>query len=54
MLATHEVLSRKLSPTVNNPRPEMIPKMDRKWSSTATDPDWKTRLEWNKGHRIIV
>ena len=24
--------------TANDPQPQMIPKMDRKWSSTASDP----------------
>ena len=24
--------------TGNDPQPQMIPKMDRKWSSTASDP----------------
>ena len=34
------------------PRPQMIPKMDRKWSSTASDPQSrpqmipKEKLEW--------
>ena len=38
------------------PRPQMIPKMDRKWSSTASDPlsrpqmiPWKLE-EWNGFH----
>ena len=39
--------------TANDPQPQMIPKMDRKWSSTASDPEsrpqmipWKLE-EWN-------
>ena len=29
------------------PRPEMIPKMDRKWSSTASDPQkWPQMIPW--------
>ena len=29
------------------PRPQMIPKMDRKWSSTASDPQsWPQMIPW--------
>ena len=41
---------RKLYSTANDPqpqlipRPQMIPKMDRKWSSTASDPQSRPQM----------
>ena len=39
--------------TANDPQPQVIPKMDRKWSSTASDPQSRPQMiprkleEWN-------
>ena len=30
--------------TANDPQPQMIPKMDRKWSSTASDPQSRPQM----------
>ena len=51
------VITKVLYSTANDLQPQMIPKMDRKWSSTASDPqsrpqmipkekwEWLNRLE---------
>ena len=35
---------RALYSTANDPQPQMIPKMDRKWSSTASDPQSRPQM----------
>ena len=36
--------NRGLYSTANDPQPQMIPKMDRKWSSTASDPQSRPQM----------
>ena len=41
------VLWEGLYSTASDPQPQMIPKMDRKWSSTASDPQsWPQMIPW--------
>ena len=36
--------AKVLYSTANDPQPQMIPKMDRKWSSTASDPQSRPQM----------
>ena len=37
-------MKRALYSTANDPQPQMIPKMDRKWFSTASDPQSRPQM----------
>ena len=44
IIRTYFITGRELYSTANDPQPQMIPKMDRKWSSTASDPQSRPQM----------